>query len=76
MSHDLLLALALWSLLTENRSKIERHVLCLKYRINLFVVFHYLVKVAKNEKIICLVYSLFTEKVNFLLVNKEKKNLS
>ena len=28
----------------------------------------------KNEKISCPVYLLFTEKVNFLLVNKEKNS--
>jgi hypothetical protein len=35
--------------------------------------FLFLVKVTKNKKIICPVYLLFIEKVNFLLVNKEKK---
>ena len=48
-------------------------LLCLKYLINSFFIFQYLVKVTKNEKISCPVYLLFTEKVNFLLVNKEKK---
>ena len=48
--------------------------LCLKYLINLFSVIHYLVKVTKNEKISCPVYSLFTEKVNFFSVNKEKNS--
>ena len=43
------------------------------YLINSFFVFRYLVKVTKNEKISCPVCLLFTEKVNFLLVNKEKK---
>ena len=37
--------------------------------------FSFLVKVTKNEKISCPVYLLFTEKVIFLLVNKEKKIL-
>ena len=44
------------------------------YLINSFFVFQYLVKVTKNEKISCPVYLLFTEKVNFLLVNKEKNS--
>ena len=35
-------------------------------------IFHYLVKVMKNQKISSPVYLLFTEKVNFLLVNKDK----
>ena len=36
--------------------------------------FHFLVKVTKNEKISWLVFLLFTDKVNFLLVNKEKNS--
>ena len=39
-----------------------------------FFVFQYLVKVTKNKKISCPVYLLFTEKVNFLLANKEKNS--
>jgi hypothetical protein len=46
--------------------------LCLKYLINSFFEIGYLVKVTKNEKISCPVYLLFTEKVHFLSVNKEK----
>ena len=43
------------------------------YLINSFFVFRYLVKVTKNKKTSCPVCLLFTEKVNFLLSNKEKK---
>ena len=42
---------------------------CLKYLINASFVFHYLVKVRKNQKISYPVYLPFTEKVNFLMVN-------
>ena len=57
---------------SKNPIKLQTNYFILLSKVSHQFIFRYLVKVTKNEKISCPVYLLFTEKVNFLLVNKEK----